>query len=192
MAVRSACGTPPQPAMNSTPVGPDRLAAWRGSREPAHRVCITQFRALLTSRRGIRLLVIGEPSDVGRRPRRVLFIALMAVATAACVTAGPGQAPSATAMPGADTLTSTPSPFAPRGRHLFLAVGNPDTAEGLRAQQGARRGSGLTRQHEGRTTGGARLTREIRSGREDVAMEAGGLQRRRSWSRWIGFALGSR
>ena len=107
-----------------------------------------------------------------QRPRRVLFIALIAVATAACVTAGPGQAPSPTATPAANSFDEYAIAFCSAWEHLFLAVGNPDTAEGSELSKAL---DEAVASHDGTKAEqlADQITREIRSGREDVAIGGG-------------------
>ena len=109
---------------------------------------------------------------MGQRPRRVLFIALIAAATAACGSAASSQEPSPTAAPAADSFDEYAVAFCSAWQHLFLAVGNPDTAEGSTLSRAL---DEAVASHDGSKAEklGDQISREIRSGREDVAVGGG-------------------
>ena len=109
---------------------------------------------------------------MGRHPRRVLFITLVAAATAACGSASSSQAPSPTAVPAADSFDAYAVAFCSAWQHLFLAVGNPDTAEGSELSTAL---DDAVASHDGTKAEqlAERITHEIKSGRQDVAVGGG-------------------
>ncbi len=112
-----------------------------------------------------------ESSQLGQR-RRILFITLIAAAMAACATAAPNQAPSPTAERAADSFDEYAVAFCSAWEHLFLAVGNPDTAEGSVLSKAL---DDAVAAHDGTKAEqlAEQITREIKSGREDVAVGRG-------------------
>jgi hypothetical protein len=99
-------------------------------------------------------------------------MSLIAAATAGCVSAAPSHAPSPTAVPAANSFDEYAVAFCSAWEHLFLAVGNPDTAEGSVLSKAldeavASRDGTKAEQVAGQ------ITQEIMSGREDVAVGAG-------------------
>ena len=109
---------------------------------------------------------------MGLRPRGILFITLIAAAAAGCVTAAPSEAPSPTAVPAAGSFDEYAVAFCSAWEHLFLAVGNPDTAEGSVLSMAL---DDAVASHDGTKAEqlAEQITQEIKSGREDVAVGAG-------------------
>ena len=113
-----------------------------------------------------------ETNHVGQHPPRILFITLLAAATAACATAAPSQAPSPTAVPVADRFDEYAVAFCSAWEHLFLAVGNPDTGEGSELSKAL---DDAVATHDGTKAEqlAEQMSQEIKSGREDVAVGGG-------------------
>ena len=86
--------------------------------------------------------------------------------------AAPSQTPSPTALPAADSFDEYAVAFCSAWEHLFLAVGNPDTAEGSVLSKAL---DDAVASHDG--TKAERLAdqiiKEIKAGREDVAVGGG-------------------
>ena len=105
---------------------------------------------------------------MGQRPRRILFIILIVAATTACVSAAPSQAPSPTALPAADSFDEYAVAFCSAWEHMFLAVGNPDTAEGSALSKAL---DDAVASHDGTKADelAGQITQEIKAGRADAA-----------------------
>ena len=107
-----------------------------------------------------------------RRQIRVAVIALVVVTAAACGTGAPSAVPSPTALPAATSFEEYAASFCSAWDAIFLAVGNPDTAEGsvmskaLDDAVAARNGPEAERL-------AAEITAELGSGRRHAAIAGG-------------------
>lgn len=109
---------------------------------------------------------------MGQRQLRIIFITLIAAATTACSVGALRHAPSPTPIPAAKSFDEYAVAFCSAWEALFLAVGNPDTAEGSVLSKAL---DAAVTAHDGATAEqlGAQITAELKSGRQDVAVGGG-------------------